>query len=63
MDGVNWTQVNSNLLSNFGTTIYAGVFIHAVQSLNPNIHVASFDSLSLTGAECPRPGQRHPSAR
>ena len=50
MDGVNWTQVNSNLLSNFGSTIYAGVFIHAIQSMNPNIHTASFDSLSLTGA-------------
>jgi autotransporter-associated beta strand protein len=49
IDGVNWTQVNSNLLSNFGTTIYAGVFIHAVQSLNPNIHLATLDSLSLTG--------------
>jgi autotransporter-associated beta strand protein len=49
MDGVNWTQVSSNLLSNFGATIYAGVFIHAVQSLNPNIHLATLDSLSLTG--------------
>ena len=49
MDGLNWTQVNSNLLSNFGTTIYAGVFTHAVQSLNPNIHLATLDSLSLTG--------------
>jgi autotransporter-associated beta strand protein len=48
MDGVNWTQVNSNLLSNLGTTIYAGVFIQAVQSLNPNIHLATLDSLSLT---------------
>ena len=50
MDGVNWTQVNSNLLSGFGSTIYAGVFIHAIQSMNPNIHLASFDSFSLTGA-------------
>ena len=49
MDGVSWTQVNSNLLSNFGATIYAGVFIHAVQSLNPNIHRATLDSVSLTG--------------
>ena len=49
MDGVNWTQVNSNLLSNFGTAIYAGVFIHAIQSMNPNLHRATFDSLSLTG--------------
>jgi len=49
LDGVNWTLANSNTLSSFGATIYAGVFIHAVQSLNPNIHQARFDSLSLTG--------------
>ena len=49
MDGVNWTQVNSNTLANFGATIYAGVFIHALQSMNPNIHQASFDGFSLTG--------------
>lgn len=48
-DGVNWTQVNSTNLPNFGSTIYAGVFIHALQSFNPNIHTASLDSLSLTG--------------
>jgi len=50
MDGVNWTQVNSNSLPNFGSAIYAGVFIHAVQSMNPVIHHASFDGFSLTGA-------------
>jgi autotransporter-associated beta strand protein len=49
MDGVNWTQVNSITLSNFGATIHAGIFIHAVQSMNPNIHQASFDSFSLIG--------------
>jgi autotransporter-associated beta strand protein len=50
MDGVSWTLVNSNTLANFGSTIYAGVFIHCIQSMNPNIHTASFDSFSLTGA-------------
>ena len=50
MDGVSWTQVNSNTLANFGSTIYAGVFIHSIQSMNPNLHLASFDSFSLTGA-------------
>ena len=50
MDGVNWTQVNSNTLSNFGSTIYAGVFIHALQSMNPNLHHATLDSFNLTGA-------------
>ena len=48
-DGMSWTQVNSNTLSNIGTTIYAGVFINALQSMNPNVHRASFDSYSLTG--------------
>ncbi len=50
MDGVSWTLVNSNTLANFGSTIYAGVFIHSIQSMNPNIHMAGFDSFSLTGA-------------
>jgi hypothetical protein len=49
MDGVNWTLANTKTLSRFGTSIYAGVFIHAVQSQNPNIHDASFDNLTLTG--------------
>ncbi len=49
-DGVNWTQSNTITLANFGTTIHAGVFLHSVQSFNPNIHRATFDSISLTGA-------------
>lgn len=49
-DGVAWNVVNTVTLANFGATINAGVFIHAVQSQNPNIHIASFDSFSLTGA-------------
>ena len=48
-DGSTWTVVNTTNLTSFGSTIYAGVFIHAVQSLNPNIHSATFDSFSLTG--------------
>ena len=47
---MNWRQVNSNTLANFGSTIYAGVFIHALQSMNPNLHQASLDGYSLTGA-------------
>jgi autotransporter-associated beta strand protein len=50
MDGVNWRRINSNTLANFGSTIYAGVFIHALQSMNPNLHQASLDSYSLNGA-------------
>jgi Divergent InlB B-repeat domain/PA14 domain len=48
-DGSSWTQVNSTNLTGFGTTIHAGVFTHATQSMNPNIHRASFDSFFLTG--------------
>ncbi|MCC6821280.1 MAG: autotransporter-associated beta strand repeat-containing protein [Verrucomicrobia subdivision 3 bacterium] len=55
MDGVSWMQVNTTNLSNFGSTIYAGVFLHALQSFNPNIHSASLDSFSLTGTNVPGP--------
>jgi len=55
MDGVSWMQVNSTNLPNFGSTIYAGVFIHALQSFNPNLHSASLDSFSLTGNNVPGP--------
>jgi autotransporter-associated beta strand protein len=54
-DGVSWTQVNSTNLTSFGTTIYAGVFIHSLQSMNPNIHVASLDSYTLTGTNVAGP--------
>ena len=50
VDGVNWNVVNTITLAGFGSTIYAGVFTHAMQSMNPNIHQASLDSISLTGA-------------
>ena len=55
MDGVNWTVVNSTNLTSFGATIYAGDFIHAEQSMNPNLHRASFDSFSLTGTNVTGP--------
>jgi uncharacterized repeat protein (TIGR02543 family) len=48
-DGSNWNQVNSTNLASFGATIYAGVFTHATQSMNPNVHRTSFDSFNLTG--------------
>jgi autotransporter-associated beta strand protein len=50
MDGINWNVVNSTNLAGIGTMIYAGVFTYAEQSFNPNIHIVSFDSFSLTGA-------------
>lgn len=48
-DGANWSVVNTVTLSGFGSTINAGAFIHAVQSENPNVHTASFDSISIMG--------------
>jgi autotransporter-associated beta strand protein len=49
-DGTTWTVVSTTNLANFGSTIYAGVFAHALQSMNPNVHYASLDSYSLTGS-------------
>ena len=49
MDAVNWTAANTTNLAGFGSTIYAGIFIHAIQSQNPNLLLASFDNISLTG--------------
>jgi autotransporter-associated beta strand protein len=48
-DGASWTQVNSTNLTDFGTTLYAGLFTYAGPSSNPNVHWASFDSVSLIG--------------
>ena len=50
MDGVNWTQVSVTNLTGIGASIFAGVFIHSIQSMNPNVHWASLDSYSLMGA-------------
>ena len=49
-DGVVWSVANTATLPGFGSTIHAGVFSHAMQSFNPNIHRASFDSYNLLGA-------------
>ena len=49
-DGVTWNTVNSITMANFGSTIHAGLFTHALQSSNPNVMRASFDGYSLTGA-------------
>ena len=48
-DGATWTAVKTNTLAGMGTTLYAGMFLHALPSQNPNLHWASFDSLSLIG--------------
>lgn len=55
VDGVNWTTANSITIANFGNTIHAGVFTHAMQSFNPNVHRATFDSYSLTGTSVSGP--------
>ncbi|MCX6906330.1 MAG: autotransporter-associated beta strand repeat-containing protein, partial [Verrucomicrobia bacterium] len=47
-DGATWTTVNSTNLS-MGSAIYAGVFLYALPSQNPNINWATFDNLSLWG--------------
>ncbi|MCC7374536.1 MAG: immunoglobulin domain-containing protein [Verrucomicrobiales bacterium] len=49
-DGQLWTQVNAVGIAGLPATLYAGVFSHAVQSFNPNLHRATLDSLSLTGS-------------
>ena len=48
-DRVTWSQVNSVTLPSFGSNFYAGVFLYAGQSRNPNLHSASFDGFNLTG--------------
>ena len=55
-DGTNWTLVNTTNLANFGTAIYAGVFTHAEQSMNPNVHYATFDNISISGNILGPPG-------
>lgn len=55
VDGVNWTLVNTNTLTTFGSTVYAGVFTHAMQSMNPNVFQATLDSFSLTGTNIAGP--------
>jgi len=55
-DGTTWTSVNTNTLSDFGTTLYAGFFTYAGPSSNPNVHWASFDNVSLTGNLLGPPG-------
>ncbi len=59
MDGQNWTLVHTTpALTGLGSTIYAGVFSHAVQSMNPNIHLATFDFFQPDRHECFRAAQR-----
>jgi len=48
-NGTTWTLVSNTNLTDFGTTVYAGFFTYAGPSSNPNVHWASFDSVSLTG--------------
>ena len=48
-DGVSWSVVKTNILTDFGPTLYAGFFSYAGPSYNWNIPWASFDSVNLTG--------------
>ena len=55
-DGVTWTPVFTNSLTDFGTTVYAGFFSYAGPSSNPNVPWASFDNVSITGNILGPPG-------
>lgn len=55
-DGVNWTPVWTNTLSGIATRLYVGLFTYAAPSQNPNVHTASFDSVSITGSIVGPPG-------
>lgn len=55
-DGVNWTAVWTNSLTDFGSNLYAGFFTYAGPSSNPNLHWASFNNVSLTGNLLGPPG-------
>ena len=48
-DGSNWTVVRTNTLTGIGTTLYAGMFIHAPQTLNGNLFSATLDNVSISG--------------
>lgn len=63
-DGVTWTAVNTNTLTDFPQTIYVGFFTYAGPSSNPNIPWAGFDNVSLTGNLVGPPGVTvNPSAK
>ena len=49
-DGLNWTVVRTNTLTGIGTSLYAGMFIHAPQTLNGNLFSATLDNVNITGA-------------
>ena len=55
-DGTSWSQVGNTNLTDFGTTIYAGLYTYAGPSSNPSIHWASFDNVSITGNLVGPPG-------
>jgi autotransporter-associated beta strand protein len=55
-DGITWTAANTNTLSDFGATLYAGFFTYGGPSSNLNVHWARFDNLSLTGNILGPPG-------
>lgn len=48
-DGTSWTQVNSVIINDIGTTLYAGVFQFTSWNLLQYIPKASFDHVSLVG--------------
>lgn len=55
-DGANWMPVWTNTLSGIATRLYVGLFTYAAPSQNPNVHSATFDSVSITGSIVGPPG-------
>ena len=48
-DGSTWTQVGNTNLTDFPTTIYAGMFTYAEPDGNLSVPWAKFDNVSITG--------------
>ena len=48
-DGSTWTQVGNTNLTDFGTTIYAGMFTYAEPDGNLSVPWAKFDNVSILG--------------
>ncbi len=48
-DGSTWTQVGNTNLTDFGTTIYAGLFTYAEPDGNLSVPWAAFDNVSIVG--------------
>ena len=55
-NGSTWTQVGNTNLTDFGTTIYVGMFTYAEPDGNLSVPWAKFDNVSITGNIVGPPG-------